>query len=288
MTWLTFDELDAEADAFDAQIARTPEIDPFCSSSSWILPAARSVASEAQPFILKGDAGFIAMMLGTVGGGYVAAMPLEFGWGLAAPFAGPDPDALVDQLNWMWSQRADEIDALLISGIPIDGLWMGALTRTFIENHRMSIGPESVRRIASLDGGMDGFLSRRSGRFRANVRRANRRRLEENICLEYHSNPEPLSIFERSVEIEADSWKGREGAGFNIEPFKDFYRRMLPRLARRSQLRVLFLQRDGLDLAFIMGAVVGTRYRGLQVSFRAGYEALSLGNVAQIELMHPS
>ena len=34
MTWLTFDELDAEADAFDAQIARTPEIDPFCSSSS--------------------------------------------------------------------------------------------------------------------------------------------------------------------------------------------------------------------------------------------------------------
>ena len=129
MTWLTFDELDAEADAFDAQIARTPEIDPFCSSSSWILPAARSVASEAQPFILKGDAGFIAMMLGTVGGGYVAAMPLEFGWGLAAPFAGPDPDALVDQLNWMWSQRADEIDALLISGIPIDGLWMGALTR---------------------------------------------------------------------------------------------------------------------------------------------------------------
>ena len=180
------------------------------------------------------------MMLGTVGGGYVAAMPLEFGWGLAAPFAGPDPDALVDQLNWMWSQRADEIDALLISGIPIDGLWMGALTRTFIENHRMSIGPESVRRIASLDGGMDGFLSRRSGRFRANVRRANRRRLEENICLEYHSNPEPLSIFERIVEIEADSWKGREGAGFNIEPFKDFYRRMLPRLARRSQLRVLF------------------------------------------------
>ena len=46
MTWLTFEGLDAVADAFDAQIALTPEIDQFCSSTTWVLPAARSVAVE--------------------------------------------------------------------------------------------------------------------------------------------------------------------------------------------------------------------------------------------------
>lgn len=286
MTWLTFDGLDAVADAFDDQIASTPEIDHFCSSSTWVLPAARSVAADATPFIYRGDAGFVAMMLGAVGNGYEAAMPLEFGWGLAAPFAGPDPDALAEQLAWMWAERSDEIDALLVSGVPIDGVWMGALTRRFLANHRVSLGPASVRRVASLEGGVAGFLDRRSARFRANLRRAGRRRIEENICLEYHPSPDPESVFHRILEVEAESWKGRQGEGFNVEPFQDFYRRMLPRLARRSQLRVLFLQRDGLDLAFIMGAVVGMRYRGLQVSFREGYESLSLGNVAQLELIH--
>ena len=285
MTWLTVDELDARSDEFDAQVAVTPEIDHFCSSSTWVIPAARAAAPDQPPFICQTEAGTIAMLILSVGDGHRAAVPLEFGWGLAAPFAGADPDRLVGLLARMWSDRRDEVDMLLVSGIPTRGVWMRALSQRFLGTHRIGLGEECVRRLASLEGGLDGYLSRRSAKFRANMRRDTRRRLAENLCVDYHRDGDPNQIFQRIIDVETDSWKGRQGEGFNTEPGLEFYRRILRRLHERRQLRVLFIQRDGEDLAFVIGAVVDRLYRGLQVSFRQGFASFSLGNLAQYELI---
>jgi CelD/BcsL family acetyltransferase involved in cellulose biosynthesis len=56
---------------------------------------------------------------------------------------------------------------------------------------------------------------------------------------------------------------------------------MLPRLAARGALRLMFARHEGRDVAYILGAVAGDTYRGLQFSFDDAYRDDSLGNLAQ-------
>ena len=64
-----------------------------------------------------------------------------------------------------------------------------------------------------------------------------------------------------------------------------FYRAMMPRLAERGALRLLFGRIDGEDVAYVLGAVTQARFRGLQFSYAADHAPLSLGNLGQLELM---
>src|SRR5262249_6513751 len=63
----------------------------------------------------------------------------------------------------------------------------------------------------------------------------------------------------------------------------DFYRHMLPRLAARGGLRLIFARQGGRDIAYIFGGVRGRVYRGLQFSFAAGWDDCALGNLCQME-----
>ncbi len=285
MTWLSLDELDAQADDFDDHVQRTPEIDTFCSSSSWVLPAARSAAPNQRALIRRTDAGFVALLSLNVGHGLIGAVPLEFGWGLAAPFAGEDPDRLVGLLARMWTDASPRVNVLILSGLQVDGVWWRAITRRFIDRYRIGLGEICDRRIASLQGGLDGFLSRRSGKFRANLRRAEKRRLEQGVEVDYQPAVPVSEIYDRILRVEEQSWKGRVGEGFNEGIGRDFYERILSRLSKRGQLRVLFLTQEGRDVAFVFGALVGAHYRGLQVSFIDDKTELSLGNLAQYQLI---
>jgi CelD/BcsL family acetyltransferase involved in cellulose biosynthesis len=56
---------------------------------------------------------------------------------------------------------------------------------------------------------------------------------------------------------------------------------MIPRLARRGALRVVFLKHDGRDVAYAFGGVLDGVYRGLQLSFDEAFRHLGLGNLAQ-------
>jgi CelD/BcsL family acetyltransferase involved in cellulose biosynthesis len=62
----------------------------------------------------------------------------------------------------------------------------------------------------------------------------------------------------------------------------DFYRQMLRRLAARGAARVMFARRDGQDLGYILGGVLGEGYRGLQFGFAEEVAPLSLGNLLQV------
>jgi CelD/BcsL family acetyltransferase involved in cellulose biosynthesis len=85
--------------------------------------------------------------------------------------------------------------------------------------------------------------------------------------------------------IERDSWKGIEEVGIATGSFGAFYRNMVPRLARRGALHILFVKHEDKDIAFFLGGLFGDTYRGLQASFKEEHRAWSLGNLCQLAML---
>ncbi|MCB9541866.1 MAG: GNAT family N-acetyltransferase [Myxococcales bacterium] len=281
MQRLDFAALAALADEWDALVAVTPAVDRFCTSSAWIVPAQAAFCPDAAPFVARDARGAVAMMTLPIGLGRFGALPLEAGWGLAAPFAGPEPEAVVDLLAELWADPPTPVDALFMSGLPLAGPWLRAIRRRFEPAHRIGIGTRCVRRIADLAGGVDGFLGRRSAKFRANLRRGVRRAREEGFAPVMCRAGEVEPLFERVIAVERRSWKGRQGDGIDSGPPMHFYAMIVERLLMRGALRLLFVQRDGRDVAYVLGGLFGDTYRGLQVSFDDAVAAAAPGNLAQ-------
>ncbi len=284
--WLDFAQLEAEAHAWDALVAVTEGVDRFCSGSDWILPARIAFAPQARPFVAFTPDAAVALMRIDAEGGHEVAVPLEAGWGLACPFAGADPLAQVDLLDAMLDDARRPPDALFLSGIERGGPLFDGLVRRFSGRCRLGLGPPSGRRSTSIEGGVEGFLGRRSAKFRAGLRRAARKAGEDGFFFEYrdHFQSAP-AIAARLMSIERRSWKGRSEQGVSSGPPRLFYEEMVRRFVDRGALRVVFARYGDEDVAFCFGGVLGEAYRGLQVSFVQGYEAWSPGNLAQLEMI---
>ncbi|AWV88219.1 GNAT family N-acetyltransferase [Bradymonas sediminis] len=278
-------------DAFDAQVAQTPDIDRFCSASCWILPAFETLSSEHQLWAWKATQtdGYVALCKGSHPrvGRYL--QPLEASWGLASPIVGKNVAAVTDEFIAQAREISHSWDILFLTGISETSPQFEALVRGFQVDHFMGIGPSMGRQFASIEDGLEGYLSRRSSKFRANIRREMRRANQMGVQFEYLNNfkdaQECLEVFERIIRIEHRSWKGREGAGITHGRMYEFYRSMLPRLAEKGALRVLFGTVDGVDIAYGFGGIFQNTYRGLQMSFDQDYHDISPGNLAQIEMI---
>lgn len=289
MPWLDFDALDQVSDRFDAEVARTPHVDQFCTSADWTLCAQRAFVPQAQPFIYRVEGvGTVALLMVPFGGGRLA-LPLESGWGLASAFAGDTPTLLVNLLGEMMARAPQPPHGLFLSGIDRESPWFGALLQRFGRDWRLGLGGECARRGASLAGGMDGFYARRSAHFRANLRRSARRAEAEGFEYLWFDRPQPgaetEALFERLMAVERQSWKGVSGHGVDEGEGNRFYRLMVQRLARRGAFRAVILCRDGHDLAYVFGGLFNGTYRGLQVSFNNAYRAWSPGNLVQLEMI---
>jgi CelD/BcsL family acetyltransferase involved in cellulose biosynthesis len=127
----------------------------------------------------------------------------------------------------------------------------------------LRVGPPTLRVAADLSGGLDGFLSRRSAKFRAVARRARRRAAATGISYERQDHVD----LDRLLAVEHRSWKWREETGLHAGPMLAFYQEMFPRVAVSGSLRVIFASRDGQDLAYCVGGLCGDTYRGLVSSF---------------------
>lgn len=281
MRRLDFSALSAASDALDAAVAQTVDIDRFCSSSAWILPAQAAFAADAEPFISVGPAGFISLMRLRLMDGRVVGLPLEAGWGLAAPFAGADPKGLADQLADMLAWP-DAPSSLYLAGLKRQGPLYRAILNRLAGKAQFGIGQACERRVADLAGGFDGWLGRRSAKFRANLRRERRRADAAGIEWTWITDTaDPDALFERIMWIERRSWKGQEGVGVDTGPARSFYHRITQRLQARGRLRVLIGRLDDEDVVYVLGGVLGDTFRGLQLSFQARHRRLALGNLAQ-------
>ena len=275
-------DLAAIADDFDAEVARTPEIDRFCSSTAWILAAAGTLMPPRASFSFRGEHGFFAAMRGVHPAGFPYIEPVELAWGLASPLVGSDPEALVNEIVPVLAGRRDWQLAIL-SGLTVSGPQRRALDATLPARWERRRGQPTVRHVASLDGGLDGFLSRRSREFRKSIRKALRGAELHNITFEsVRATPlEAHALYDRIQHVETSSWKSRDGVGISSGPMRAFYGAMLPRLCLLGQQRTIFARMNDRDVGYILGAVMGGEYRGLQFSYDDDLGAHNIGGLLQ-------
>ncbi|MFW5968898.1 MAG: GNAT family N-acetyltransferase [Persicimonas sp.] len=288
---LNMQEFRDRLDRYDRAVSRTPHIDRFCSSSCWTLPAFEALSPDHELFVWQGakNEGFAALCRGSHPrvGRYM--QPLEASWGLASPVVGEDVTAVTEEFVAQARRDDDEWDILFLTGVSEDSPQFEALVRGFQPDHFIGIGPSMGRQYAELGGGLEGYLQRRSSKFRANMRRVLRDADEAGIELEYLSDFGDEAAceraFERIVDIERASWKGRKGVGIARGRMRDFYEKMLPCLGRRDALRVVFATLDGVDIAYCFGGLFQETYRGLQMSYHQDYRDHSPGNLVQLEMI---
>ena len=275
-------DLAAVADDFDREVAATPAIDRFCSTSAWILAASVALMPPRVPFSFRGASGYFAAMRGVHPAGFPYVEPVELAWGLAAPLVGRDPEALADEVAGLLAERRDWQIAIL-SGLAADGPQRRALVRALPPRWERRRGTPTVRHIASLEGGVDGFLARRSRELRKTIRKGLRAAAEAGVTFEaVRAAPaEAAALYDRIQQVEARSWKARDGVGISSGPMRAFYEHMLPRLCARGQQRTMFARLEGRDVGYILGAVFEGEYRGLQFSYDDDHARLGLGGLLQ-------
>ena len=285
MDSLSLDELDAQSDSFDRHVADSPDVDGYCSSSDWILPAAQALMPSRTPFLRRGEHGYVALMGVEYPSGHVL-QPLEAMWGLACPVVGGDERALAAELS-AELQRSARRAALMLCGLRRESARFIALARALAGRYDLRVGPTVLRYCADLSAGVDAFLKSRSPNFRVSLKRARRRAGERGLmferCLVAPNDAAADAAYDRLLAVEARSWKGREGVGIAASEMLGFYRLMIRRLVKRDGLRLMFARHEDRDVAYILGGVRGRSYRGLQFSFDAEYEQLSLGNLCQFQ-----
>ena len=270
MQALTMTEFAAAAEDFDAAVMATEGIDRFCSSSAWVLSASEALMPPRLPFLYRGRAGWWAGARGLHGTGLSYAEPLELAWGLASPLVGRDAGAVADEAIEVLA-AARGLHVAIIAGLAADAPILRAFLAGAPRAWERRWGQPTIRHVASLAGGVDGFLARRSRNFRKALRSAQRAAAAEGLAFEA-----------RILAVEERSWKAGEGVGINAGAMREFYERMIVRLAAHGRQRTIFARRGDQDVAYVLGAVFADEYRGLQFSYDAALERLSLGSLCQL------
>ncbi|RMH38469.1 MAG: GNAT family N-acetyltransferase [Deltaproteobacteria bacterium] len=276
---IDLDTLYERAGEYDAAVASRTEVDRFCTSSDWILPAHEELMPPREPLLFRDGDAWIAFARGRHERGFTYLEPLEASWALASPVVGAEPEALVAVCaNHRW-------DVLLLAGL-LDGT--DAKRRLLAELGRrydLRRGATTVRHVADLAAGVDGYLARRSRNFRRSLSRARRRARDAGVDIVAADREPPDAAIARVLAVDARSWKGRAGVGIEGSGLRGFYARMVGRLAARGALRLRFARHGDRDVAFILGGVFGDTYRGLQFAYDADWARIGLGNLCQIEQM---
>ncbi|MEE2644953.1 MAG: hypothetical protein VYD19_08475, partial [Myxococcota bacterium] len=200
-------------DRFDQLAAETEGVDRCCTYAPWLFSAWEAFSPEAPPFIYEGEEGVAALMRVQIDEQRWLLVPLEYAWRLGAPLVGPAPQALLEAVyRALESYRADGFLGCLVSGYAEQSPWANALA-SYAPSGLQSAGflEPRGRHIASLSGGFEGFMSRRSAKFRSELRRGDRRMRTQGIEAELHQRPlseEQLSdLFARFIQVEKQSWK---------------------------------------------------------------------------------
>lgn len=270
MIRLTVEDFEKEIAAYDAVVRECHGVDRFCSSSDWVLAARDAWAPGAPTLLARGAHGYALFLRRTEPNGARLLTGFDTEWGFASPLVGHDGVAK----ELAAAIEGEPWHAILLPGLVPGARLMRAVVATF-RRHDVRMGPALTRWVASLDGGLDGYLSRRDGKLRSNARRAAKRARAEGISFERGGT------LARAAAVERRSWKGRAGTGILVPEMRAFYGALLARLGDRA--RMLFARKDGEDVGYIMGGVRDGTYRGFQFSYDERFAHVSLGGLLQVE-----
>jgi hypothetical protein len=262
---------------WDTAVDATDGVDRWSSGSDWAF-STHATWGVGPEIVMRCDAGFAAFGRLTMDGAE-ALVGLDPVWAFASPIVGPNPRDLTRAVCDRLEEEGDW-DLVFLTGLVAESPLDQACIEAFGRRHQLFAGPASARLVADVSD-VERWWSSRGEKFRRNIRRAQRSAEAAGLCIEVVDGYEPDDLMTRLVGLEALSWKGREESGLLGGQMAEFYRTMMDPLQSSSRLRAAVAVRDGRDVGFILGAVRGGTYRGLQVSFAAGHEELSIGNLLQ-------
>lgn len=278
--------LDQEGSAWNRLALASPQPDPFCATTAWQLSWWEAADSSLPVLVRECSDGLLQFALYRMGSEPVLA-PVEGHWLFGSNVLGPaGVDLLEELLREEMITSGRPVPRMIISGLDPAGDCLRAIRARLSERLPVRAISHEVQCAASLDGGLDGFLSRRSANHRRKlhqiVRRAAAAGLVVEPCAPADEN-DVASVFSRMLEIEARSWKGLAGRGMNSPSVSGFYKAMLRRLSASGSARVMFAVHDGQDIGFVFGGLAGDIYRGQQFSFDETWRSLSVGHLMQYE-----
>ena len=263
-------------------------LDRYCSSPYWGLALCEAFQPEGKLYCYRdsSDEHFAAFYERKVEGGELI-LPTDGMWLLGSSIFGPQPEVFFQELLQYWAKfpKGGTLRQIMLTGLyPNHPLMRSNPWEVFGGWEIESSG----RMIASLENGLDGFMSRRSKNFRSRLRRMVKAATSAGIEVEFMPCQADLStcetLIERIFRLEKQSWKGQARRGIDSGGMRHFYELMIPDLASDGLLRGLFLTREGKDLAYLFGASFDDYFRGLQFSF-IDEEKLGLGNVCQYHMI---
>jgi Acetyltransferase (GNAT) domain len=256
-------------------------IDPWCTSSDWASSAQRAFNPLAE-VISEIDAtcgfAFATAPEAVPQGG--ALVPLEPMWLFGAPVVGVDPVEAANRATELLATRSER--SVYLGGYVENSPWWHALINAFGKTCQLFGGEERERCRASFEGGVDGYLSRRTRVFRRNLRQGERRAADAGVSFEVIDQQTPDATLARLHRIEQQSWKGLDGSGIEGPDMAALYAHLILRLHAKNAFRsCVAIDSEGNDLGFIFGGVRSGTYRGLQLSFTESARALGVGNLLQ-------
>ncbi|NBC19765.1 MAG: GNAT family N-acetyltransferase [Alphaproteobacteria bacterium] len=271
-----------ERAVWDALAAGSETPDPLSGGSAWQLTAlACSRRAGAQILLRQSHDSQVALAV-TQESGRIRLEPLEAHWSFGCPLLGPEAVAmLADSIAALRNLHPDHRIACVVSGLDPQGLHARQISATF---PRVLARWQDDQAAASLAGGMEGWLSRRSANTRKNLKRSQRRAREAGIRFE-RARPvsawQAFEVYSRMLGIEARSWKGKRHSG--LLALRRFYAQLLEAYAARDAARVIFARQGSEDVGFCYGGVGGGVYRGQQTSYSEQVADLGIGTLMHLE-----
>jgi hypothetical protein len=263
--------------------------DPFCCTSAWQLAFHEAFSPERRLLIESTPSGAAAFAEKIFLPRRIVLTPLEPHWFFACPILGVDAlDLLEAVMTFAATAYAPDFPEILLGGLHAGGALLSRVRRRFAPSFQLRMYPpaQEVQCAASLAGGMDGFLSRRSAHLRKNLRNAERKAKAAGIHF-LRVQPQTLAeadaVYARMLDVEQRSWKGLNHCGMAEPPAIDFYKAMLRRLALTGDARVMLARAADEDIGFIFGGMCAGIYRGQQFSFDDAWARFSVGSLMQEE-----
>ncbi len=288
MTLLTLADLENRSTDVEAAVDATGGIDRWCSGLDWVLPVAAGFAPDVTPLVLAAEGGFALCASYLSAGDNKVIAGLEPLWGFSFPIIGPNPTGVARSFVAHIAER-DDWDFVVLPGAPGPNHPLTITVATEMARLGTVHLQEGItRQIADIGDGYDAWFSRRSPKFRRNLRRTVRAADEADLTLSLEDAAQDDALFERILAIDHRSWKGQDGSGITSTEMSTMYATMIDRLHSRSRLHAHIARRqhgdDWIDVGYILGGLRNRQYRGLQLSYVSDIPEVanaSIGNLLQ-------
>lgn len=274
-------------DQWNTLALTTNQGDPLCCAPAWNL-AFHHVTHPARRIFYYSSSNSLLLFCEYQGNGEeVYLVPLEDSWMFGQPLLGfYAPEMLEEAMAIFAREYAPLFPVIVLSGIRRSSPETMKLYVLYSRRFNFYRYRTSVQCSASLQGGLDGWLSRRSANHRAKLKKAARKAAAAGISFEkcVPGDEESAAIaYQRMLAVELRSWKGIGHCGMAEYPSREFYSALMARLSRSASAHIIFARCEGRDIGFIFGSTAGGIYRGQQFSYSAEYGAYSIGNLMQLE-----